>query len=79
MTSFLKLQAIAAARGDGLHPKLLAMFESMASAPQSGLMPRVDGMIQSGPNPLAEKFCGESASVSILPLRIKQKASNDAT
>jgi hypothetical protein len=47
----LEFLEIAAARGDELHPKLLALCESMASAPQHGSVARIDGMIQSGPNP----------------------------
>ena len=53
MTSFLDLLKIAAARGDGLHPKLRALFDGTVS---SGMVPRNDGMIQSGPDPLTERF-----------------------
>jgi hypothetical protein len=49
MTSFLDLLEIAAARGDGLHPKLRALCEGTASAPQCDTVTRIDGMIQSGP------------------------------
>ena len=51
MTSFLDLLEIAAARGDGLHPKLLALCESTATASQCDTVTRIDGMIQSGPDP----------------------------
>jgi hypothetical protein len=51
MTSFLDLLEIAAARGDGLHPKLLALLEGTASAPRCDTVTRIDGMIQSGPHP----------------------------
>jgi hypothetical protein len=51
MTSFLDLLEIAAARGDGLHPKLRALCEGTASAPQYDTVTRIDGMIQSGPHP----------------------------
>lgn len=65
MTSFLELLEIAAARGDGLHPKLLALCVGTASAPQCGSVPRTDGMIQSGPHP--KRF--EHARNSLLPQR----------
>src|SRR5258708_6424392 len=51
MTSFLGMLEIAAARGDGLHPKLLALCEGTALAPQCDTVTRIDGMIQSGPHP----------------------------
>jgi hypothetical protein len=51
MTSFLDLLEIAAARGDGLHPKLIALCEGTASAPQCDTVTRIDGMIQSDPHP----------------------------
>jgi hypothetical protein len=52
---FLSLHALAAARGDGLRPEFLAMFERLAAA--SGAGPPVvsfdryqrDGVLQSGP------------------------------
>jgi hypothetical protein len=51
MTSFLDLLEIAAARGEGLHPKLLALCMGTASAPHGDTVTRIDGMIQSGPHP----------------------------
>lgn len=75
MTSFLDLMKIAAARGDGLHPKLRALFEGTVS---SGIVPRNDGMIQSGPDPRTERF-GHAQNVSVLPLRGTQRAIDDAT
>jgi hypothetical protein len=50
MTSFLSFHAAAAARGDGLNPKLLAS----RIAPHADLTRRHDGMIQSGPDPVSE-------------------------
>ena len=52
---FLSLHALAAARGDGLHPEFLALFERLAAASDAG--PAVvdfsryqtDGVLQSGP------------------------------
>jgi hypothetical protein len=46
--------AIAALRGDGLRPELQALFERVATDPRSELLTRDDGMIQAGPNPIAE-------------------------
>jgi hypothetical protein len=51
MTSLLNFHAVAAARGDGLRPELRALLERAASDPWSDLVPRYDGMAQSGPNP----------------------------
>jgi hypothetical protein len=42
--------AIAALRGDGLQ----ALFDRMAIDPRSELVTRDDGMVQAGPNPVAE-------------------------
>lgn len=75
MTSFLNLMKIAAARGDGLHPKLRALFEGTVS---SSMVTRNDGMIQSGPDPRTEKF-GRAQNVSVLPPRGTQRAIDDAT
>jgi hypothetical protein len=62
MTSFLDLLEIAAARGDGLHPKLLALCESTATASQCDTVTRIDGMIQSGPDP--KGFAGAKRGVA---------------
>jgi hypothetical protein len=43
--------AIAASRGDGLHPKLRELLERTAASPYSEVVVRHDGMIQAGPNP----------------------------
>lgn len=51
MTSFLDLLEIAAARGDGLHPKLRALGERTTSASHVDTVSRIDGMIQSGLHP----------------------------
>jgi hypothetical protein len=62
MTSFLSLHAVAAARGDGLRPELLALVAGVA--PHSGLTPRSDGMIQAGPDPASRDVAGEPEKVS---------------
>ena len=46
--------AIAALRGDGLRPELQVLFDRMATDPRSELFTRDDGMVQAGPNPIAE-------------------------
>jgi hypothetical protein len=50
MTSFLKFSAIAASRGEGLHPKLRDLFERAAAFPNSEVVQH-DGMLQAGPPP----------------------------
>jgi hypothetical protein len=47
MTSLLKFSAIAAPRGEGLHPKLRDLFERVATFPNSEVV-RHDGMLQAG-------------------------------
>jgi hypothetical protein len=58
------LHAIAALRGDGLRPELQALFDRIAIDPRSELFTRNDGMIQAGPNPVAEM-----APTNVMPLR----------
>ena len=53
MTSLLQFSAIAASRGEGLHPKLRDLFERSAMLPNSEVM-RYDGMLQAGPSPASE-------------------------
>src|SRR4051812_42789100 len=51
---FLSRHALAAARGDGLHPELLALFERLAAASEAGppvvdfSRYQTDGVLQSG-------------------------------
>jgi hypothetical protein len=73
MTSFLDLLEIAAARGDGLHPKLLQLCEGKASAPQCDTVTRIDGMIQSRLH--AEGF--EHARNAVVPQRGPSPAAHD--
>jgi hypothetical protein len=47
MTSFLNFHAFAAARGEGLHPRLRLLFERDVAIRPGGLM-------QSGPDPASE-------------------------
>jgi hypothetical protein len=53
MSAFRKFHAIAALCGDGLRPELPALFERLAVDPHSELFLRGDGMVQSGPDPIA--------------------------
>jgi hypothetical protein len=72
MTSFLDLLETAAARGDGLHPKLRALCEGTASAPQCDTVKRIDGMIESGSHPKRS----EQAQNAMLPQRGQLPASD---
>jgi hypothetical protein len=53
MPTFRKFHSIAALCGDGLRPELQALFERLAVDPHSELFVRDDGMVQSGPDPIA--------------------------
>jgi hypothetical protein len=48
MTNF---NAIAAARGDGLDPRLRELLELAAVSAHSEVVVRADGMLQAGPDP----------------------------
>jgi len=49
--SLASFNAIAAARGDGLDPKLRELLERAAVSPHSEVVVRADGMLQAGPSP----------------------------
>ena len=53
MPHLRKFHSIAALCGDGLRPELAALFERLAVDPHSELFVRADGMVQSGPDPIA--------------------------
>ncbi len=53
MPTFRKFHSIAALCGDGLRPELQALFERLSVDPRSELFVRDDGMVQSGPDPIA--------------------------
>jgi hypothetical protein len=57
MSSLRRFHSIAALCGDGLRPELQALFERLAVDPHTELFAREDGMVQSGPDPIA----GESS------------------
>jgi hypothetical protein len=54
MTAFLNFHDFAAARGEGLHPKLRLLFERAAASPGADVAVRTDGLLQSGPDPASE-------------------------
>jgi hypothetical protein len=66
MTALLNFHALAAARGEGLHPKLLLLFERAATSPVSEVAARHDGLLQSGPDPVSE-IAPERVNVSVFP------------
>jgi hypothetical protein len=66
MTAFLNFHAFAAARGEGLHPKLRLLFECAATSPASEVATRRDGFLQSGPVPASE-MVSERVNVSVFP------------
>jgi hypothetical protein len=53
MSSLRRFHSIAALCGDGLRPELQALFERLAVDPHTELFVRDDGMVQSGPDPIA--------------------------
>jgi hypothetical protein len=55
MMSLGHFDAIAASRGEGLHPKLRQLLERTAASPSSEVAVRYDGMLQAGPGPQSEK------------------------
>jgi len=50
-----KFHSIAALCGDGMRPELQALFDRLAIDPHTELFVRPDGMVQSGPDPVAEQ------------------------
>jgi hypothetical protein len=55
MMSFLGLHELAAARGDGLHPQLRALFERLARGEPCEIKLCADGALQAGPDPAGTK------------------------
>jgi hypothetical protein len=55
MMSLGNFNAIAASRGEGLHPKLRELLQRSAASPYSEVAVRYDGMLQAGPSPQSEK------------------------
>jgi hypothetical protein len=65
MSSFRKFHSIAALCGDGLRPELQALFERLAVDPHSELFARDDGMVQSGPDPVAAEVLRRESETRI--------------
>lgn len=66
MTSSNNFFAVAAARGDGLHPRLRELFERTAANSSTELITQHDGMLQAGPPPASETL-GAGANVTPFP------------
>ncbi|MHB8268712.1 hypothetical protein [Bradyrhizobium sp.] len=66
MTNFLNFHVLAAARGEGLRPELRLLFERAATSPDSDVVIRRDGLLQSGPDPASE-IAPERVNVSLFP------------
>jgi hypothetical protein len=72
MTNF---NAIAAARGDGLDPRLRELLERAAMSAHSEVVVRADGMLQAGPNPRSPGMETVSAAgANIVPGRTMRTA-----
>jgi hypothetical protein len=66
--SLASFNAIAAARGDGLDPRLRELLERAAVSPHSEVVVRADGMLQAGPSPRY----GEMEIVSAVVVELQQ-------
>jgi hypothetical protein len=64
MTNF---NAIAAARGDGLDPRLRELLERVAVSAHSEVAVRADGMLQAGPDPRSPGM--ETVSAAVVELQ----------
>jgi hypothetical protein len=67
MCAFRQFGALAASRGEGLHPRLHARLERAVTSPVSELSMRHDGLVQAGADP--EPEIGSSPSNVVLPSR----------
>jgi len=66
MMSFLKFSAIAASRGEGLHPQLRDLLERAATHVNSEVV-RHDGMLRAGPPPASENSQPLDDVILLLP------------
>jgi len=64
MTSSDRFNTFAAARGEGLHPRLRDLFERATATPSLAVAVRHDGMLQAGPSPQSEMAALRSAVTS---------------
>jgi hypothetical protein len=76
MTSLLRFSAIAASRGEGLHPELRDLLERAATFPNSEVIHH-DGMLQAGSPPASRNSEPLSDVISLLchGRRVKQDLS----
>ena len=72
MTSLLKFSAIAASRGEGLHPKLRDCFERIATFPNSEVI-HYDGLLQVGSPPASRNSESPGDVMSLLCHRRRVK------
>jgi hypothetical protein len=71
MTSRNAFDAFAAARGEGLHPKLRKLFDRTAARPFSELAVRGDGMLQAGPDPASDALAVPSSATTSAEVETK--------
>jgi hypothetical protein len=64
MTSSDRFNTFAAARGEGLHPRIRDLLERATATPSLVVAVRHDGMLQAGPSPLSEMGTPRSAVTS---------------
>jgi hypothetical protein len=65
MSSFRQFDAFAAARGEGLHPKLRSLLERTAVSPHAEMTVRLDGMLQAGPDPASKADLKDSVTYAL--------------
>ena len=66
MTSRNAFDAFAAARGEGLHPKLRELLDRTGARPFSELAVRCDGMLQAGPDPASDALAVPSNATTLV-------------
>ena len=64
MSTSDRFNTFAAARGEGLHPKLRDLLERATASPSSVVAVRHDGMLQAGPSPQSEKGASPGSVMS---------------
>jgi len=64
MSTSDRFNTFAAARGEGLHPKLRDLLERATASPSSVVAVRHDGMLQAGPSLQSEKGASPGSVMS---------------
>jgi hypothetical protein len=64
MTSSDRFNTFAAARGEGLHPRIRDLLERATASPSSAVAVRHDGMLQAGPSPQSEMGASHGSVMS---------------